>query len=286
MPVDKRDVMPDRIRAWLNARGISDQTIKDYGLYYDEAKQRIAIPIRDEDNVFAYNKYRRDPDLQEGPKYMYDRGGRALLFGAGRLWREGPVIICEGEFDCMLLDSKGFVAVTSTGGAFTFRPEWVKLLEGREVYVCLDNDDAGRAGTMRIASMIPEAKVMVLPGLEIKGDITDFFKEHDANDFRFAMTFAERLPPPPPPTKIKPKARGTDLERAKSVPLSNYIKIDPNGARLVKCPFHTDGTASFKWYKKDNRWWCFGGCGGGDVVDFVMKQEGVDLRTAVQRILG
>lgn len=288
-PVDNRmNVnMPDRIREWLNARGITDEVIKDNGIFYDEKTRRIGIPVRGEDNMLVFHKYRRDPEDTEGPKYTYDRGGRAMLFGARLLWKEGPVIICEGEFDAMLLESKGFVAVTSTGGAFTFREEWLPILEGKDIYICLDNDQAGQQGTLKIARMIPHAKVMVLPGVGSKGDVTDWFLQEGNNveGFQMLMSIAEALPPEPPAPRHKPKRHGKDLDDAKAVPLSNFIKLPKNGGSNVKCPFHEDGTASFHWYKKDNRWNCFGGCGGGDVIDFVMKKDGLTMPEAIQKIL-
>lgn len=288
-PVDSRNVneMPPRIRAWLNERGITDEVIADNRIFYDTRTRRIGIPIRDHDNMLAFHKYRRDPEDSEGPKYSYDRGARAMLFGARLLWKEGPVIICEGEFDAMLLESKGFIAVTSTGGAFTFREEWLPVLAGKEIFICLDNDQAGQQGTLKIARMIPHAKVMVLPGVGAKGDVTDWFKMegNDSEGFRMLMSIAEPLPPEPEAPKTRPKRHGKDRDDAKLVPLSNFMKLPKTGATNVKCPFHEDGTSSFHWYRKDNRWWCFGGCGGGDVIDFVMRKEGLTMPEAIKKIL-
>lgn len=281
------NLLPDRIREWLHARGITNQVIENNRLFYDYQTHRIGIPVRDENNMLAYHKYRRDPESSSGPKYTYDRGGKAMLFGSRLLWKEGPVIICEGEFDAMLLESKGFIAVTSTGGAFTFREEWADILRERaEVYICLDNDLAGQQGSIKISRMIPNAKMLPLPGVGPKGDITDYFLlGNRPEDFKALMEFAEPLPLEPEPKKGKPKKKGSDLERAKSVPLSNFIKLSATGSRNVKCPFHEDGTASFHWYREQNRWNCFGGCGNGDVVDFVMKKEALTMQDAIQYIL-
>ncbi len=69
-----------------------------------------------------------------------------------------------------------------------------------------------------------------------------------------------------------------DLQRAKQYPLTNFVKV--NHAGFATCPFHVDKTPSMKVDKK-NRFHCFS-CGfNGDVIDFYMKQNNVDFRTAV-----
>lgn len=73
-----------------------------------------------------------------------------------------------------------------------------------------------------------------------------------------------------------------DILRAKEFPLTSFAK--PNRAGFISCPFHTEKSASCKLYK-DNRFHCFGCQADGDVIDFVMKQEGIDFLTAVKKIL-
>ena len=71
-----------------------------------------------------------------------------------------------------------------------------------------------------------------------------------------------------------------DLARAKEVSISDFVKL--NGFDKACCPFHKEKTPSFTYYRKQNRWWCFGACGeGGDVLDFIMKRDGVELPKAI-----
>jgi DNA primase len=52
----------------------------------------------------------------------------------------------------------------------------------------------------------------------------------------------------------------------------------------ARCPFHEDRTPSFTIYADDRRFMCFG-CGAqGDVLDFVMKAQGLGLRDAIALI--
>jgi len=156
--------LPTRIKSWLNNRGITDQVISDYQISWDG---RIIIPIENK----GFNKYRRDPESEIGPKYYYDKGASSELFGLKSII-EPYVIVVEGELDSLCLISKGFQAVSSTGGASTFDPEWSKILP-ENVYICYDTDDAGIKGAFHVQKIIPRATIIWLP-TEIK-DITDYF---------------------------------------------------------------------------------------------------------------
>src|SRR5216683_1759437 len=84
---------------------------------------------------------RKDPDDQsDGPKMLSSRGSHVDLYGWELLrLRPKRVIICEGEFDRLVLEAHEFQAVTSTGGAGTFRHEWAEAIEPiPEVYICFD----------------------------------------------------------------------------------------------------------------------------------------------------
>lgn len=52
------------------------------------------------------------------------------------------------------------------------------------------------------------------------------------------------------------------------------------------CPFHSERTPSFVITERHGewRWHCYGGCGGGDAVDFVMRHRGFPFIEAVERV--
>jgi DNA primase catalytic core len=62
------------------------------------------------------------------------------------------------------------------------------------------------------------------------------------------------------------------------------IKLTRQGADLVgKCPFHDDRTPSLVITPAKNLWHCLGACNvGGDVIEWVMRAEGVSFRHAVE----
>jgi hypothetical protein len=64
--------------------------------------------------------------------------------------------------------------------------------------------------------------------------------------------------------------------------VSQYVELSPNGRGL--CPFHDDKHASFSVNTEKNYWNCFTGCGGGSIIDFWMKLNSCDFKTAVNEL--
>jgi DNA primase catalytic core len=62
------------------------------------------------------------------------------------------------------------------------------------------------------------------------------------------------------------------------------IKLRRQGSDLIGlCPFHDDRTPSLVITPAKNLWHCLGACGrGGDVIEWVMRAEGVSFRHAVE----
>jgi DNA primase len=120
-----KNLKPDK-RQYLNNRGLTDEVIDKYKLGWGSfyGRNQITIPVKNEDGEYFF-KLRRDPDTDKtdkGEKYInYPAGNGAVLFGLETIANSQKVFICEGEFDCMLLHSKGLAAVSSTAGAGTFK---------------------------------------------------------------------------------------------------------------------------------------------------------------------
>lgn len=179
-------------------RGYSIETIKRFKLGW--SGRSITIPILDEQGSCVNFKQKSDPTRPNPAKGMFSIAGRGRtrLFNIQVLLGEqkpDEVIICEGEWDCIKLAQEGYIAVSSTTGAGSFKPEWLPLFQGiRKVYICQDNDtnNAGQNGALKIAKMFHDQKIethlinLPIPqsGKEEKIDITDFFtklgksKEH------------------------------------------------------------------------------------------------------------
>lgn len=169
--------LPSEILHWLKTeRGLTSEVIENAKLGWDG--ERLIIPIPDQKGNWLFAKRRLPPGKEDsGPKYLYPAGAKAALFGIEFLKDTDQIIICEGELDALTLRSLGIPAVTSTGGAGTFEDSWTELFSKIEkVYIVYDNDPPGMKGALKVAGMIPQAKIAYLPAeVGDKGDITDFF---------------------------------------------------------------------------------------------------------------
>ncbi len=91
---------------------------------------------------------------------------------------DAPVFVCEGEKDANNLAAHGLVATTNPEGAGKWRPALNRWFEGRSVYVIADNDEPGRRHAAEVArqfrGVASEIKVVELPGLPEKGDVSDW----------------------------------------------------------------------------------------------------------------
>ena len=122
--------------------------------------------------------------------YGFDKAARAIA----RSTRH-EVIVCEGQIDCIRLQTCGFPnAVAGQGTAFT--DEHVRMLKtlAEQVALVYDDDAAGHKATVRSARLclavgLP-VRVVSLPG----GDDPDsFLRTHPADEFRAMLDDAESI---------------------------------------------------------------------------------------------
>jgi len=195
-------VLPSHIREYLHKRGLTDTVIDQYKLGYGQfyRKPWITIPIKDIYGNYSFFKLRQDPAFGND-KITYPKGVEAQLYDWETLNNlDKPLIICEGELDRLLLASQMISAVTSTHGAMTFKEEWVeKVRKGQKIYICFDNDDAGKKGSERVAKMVEnggcETYIITLPDeVGEKGDITDYFVKLNGNADDLFNKYAKPYP--------------------------------------------------------------------------------------------
>ena len=174
---------------FLFDRGLSEEMCEAYGLHWT-TDGKLAIPVKDFNNKFLFNKYRRNPYLTTGAKYTYDAGSKSSLFGAQALSSKDVrgVFVCEGELDALLITDKfasyGMVGVSSTGGCGTWKEEWNEMLEGKQVYVLYDSDVPGIIGSLKVHQKIPGSKVLFLPK-NIKFNPKDVTELHQQGPLQF-----------------------------------------------------------------------------------------------------
>jgi putative DNA primase/helicase len=90
-----------------------------------------------------------------------------------------PVFIVEGEKDVDRLYSNGLIATTNVGGAGKWRDGYNQYLKDREIVVLPDNDDPGQEHAKKVTKSLlniaKSIKIVELPGLPDKGDVSDWF---------------------------------------------------------------------------------------------------------------
>ena len=65
--------------------------------------------------------------------------------------------------------------------------------------------------------------------------------------------------------------------------IGSYLTLKRAGTNLKGlCPFHSEKTPSFVVYKDTQSYYCFGCGAGGDVINFIMRQENMDYVSAVE----
>lgn len=295
--------LPGRIRRYLYGRGISDDTIETHLLGWNG--QRITIPVYNRAGELAFFKLAKDPeDRRPGPKMLASPGSHVELYGWEQVLKHlQEIIICEGEFDRLALESNGFPAVTSTGGAGTFRLEWAEEFTSIErVYVCFDRDGAGRSGARWIGQIIPHAKIVELPEeVGEGGDVSDFFTrlKRSREDVSKLLQEAKPAPPLSKPNQAVPipiminrgnvplGERVERIKRATSIAeiVERYVTLRPSGKNLVGlCPFHEDHHPSLTISPATNTFRCYG-CGNrGDVINFLQEIEHLSFSQALNAL--
>lgn len=181
----------------LEQRGLTQETIKRFKLGHDG--QRYFIPIVGTHGDYV-NVRRYKPGADASDKMLSWRAGfgNARLFPLSFRDTDDPVYLFEGEMDTLLAQQCGLNAVTTTGGAGTWREQWNTEFAGRDVVICYDEDAAGRRGAQNVAHAIrlhaASIKIVRIPLSEPVGaDFTDYIVKHGhtVGDF---LTLVEQAP--------------------------------------------------------------------------------------------
>lgn len=174
---DRLMMMPAQLDFLSRERGLLQETISDYLIGYDG--QRYTLPVRDVRGELL-NVRRYNPRATKAADKMLsiEGHGQARIFRPDLLLRSDRVVLTEGELDMIVGRQYGIPTITHTAGAGTFLPVWGPLFAGKEVYICYDCDDAGRAGAIKAAKVLRQhADLVCLVNLDLDikgGDLTDF----------------------------------------------------------------------------------------------------------------
>ncbi len=144
--------------------------------YRDERGDLLFQVVRMEPKTFR----QRVPKAEGGWSWSV-KDVRRVLYRLPELVTGGPdkaICIPEGEKDVDRLISLGLVATCNPGGAGKWKKEYAEFLRDHSVVVFPDNDDVGQKHADEVARSLmgiaKAVKVVNLPGLPPKGDISDW----------------------------------------------------------------------------------------------------------------
>lgn len=169
-----------------------------------DTEPEAIYPYTDEMGRLLYQKLRypgkrfSQRKLAEGGGWEYNLGKvRKVLYNLPALITANQALVCEGEKDAdnvnrlrlSSLDETGFsrvVATTNFDGAGHWNPAHSRYFAGKAVAILPDFDDPGAHHAQAVAASVYDyaesVRVVELPGLPPKGDVSDYLQSHSRED--------------------------------------------------------------------------------------------------------
>lgn len=167
-------------RTAVNKYGISNEVIDRFQLGIMPGDiLRLIIPIFVGDKLVSVKKHRisGNPSV----KTLSQTGSHVSLYSYNDMIAKDKLLLLEGEPDMLTAYSYGvdsfITPCCQTGGSGTFLDEWIDMFSSKDVYICYDNDEAGRTGAKKVKDKLSgsanSVRIISLPN-NCK-DIREFF---------------------------------------------------------------------------------------------------------------
>ncbi|MBF0432570.1 MAG: hypothetical protein HQK83_14895, partial [Fibrobacteria bacterium] len=202
------DLLADkkRLASMCKSRGWTPKAIETCGVGFDLQKECFTFPLCNWDGeIVNLQEYRPWKKSGTTGKWYYRLEGRKNPPFNLKACNENKIFITEGQPDCVTLVSHGYNAMTFGAARKTINLFKVfgdlgrQIFEGKEVFLCLDSDEAGQAA---VKSLTPQllaygCKLKVLNiekrdeflegldpvllnevGKRLEKDVTDLFKKY------------------------------------------------------------------------------------------------------------
>lgn len=166
----------------------SMEVLQYVGLFNDKGNLRyykhpLFFPYLDKEHHCFYFQARAiDSTVQ--PKELLLRGTVPYPYNMSALdQKPGWVYLCEGCIDTLTFLGQNINAV-GIPGVRNFKPHWLELFKNKNVVLCLDHDDAGRAGMDYIGNLFTQAGIRnVILGEGMENLPTAMKEGQDINDW-------------------------------------------------------------------------------------------------------
>ena len=170
----------ESILSYCEKRNISKSTIDYVGV--KENNGSVCFEYRNELGEHLANKYRKTKK-SEGPKMWFEKGTNVnTLFNMDKVNVSEPLLITEGEFDCLSAIESGFKNAVSIPSGVNSTNQWITtnwtwLEQFEEVIIWFDNDEAGIKGAREVFNRLPNASVKIVR-CEIANDINELLHKY------------------------------------------------------------------------------------------------------------
>ena len=168
------------ILTYCERRNISQATIDYVGV--KENNNCVVFEYRNELGEHLANKYRKTKK-SEGPKMWFEKGTNVnTLFNMDKINISDPLLITEGEFDCLSAIESGFKNAVSIPSGVNSTNEWITsnwtfIEQFEEVIIWFDNDEAGIKGAREVFNRLPNAGVKIVR-CEVANDINELLHKY------------------------------------------------------------------------------------------------------------
>ena len=180
----RHDVYNNDVLRYCNKRSISKETLDYVGIKQGikENGESVCFEYKNELGEHITNKY-RFISLKANPKMKFEaKTNINTLFNMDKIDVTKPLLITEGEFDCLSAIESGFKnsvsipsGVNSTNQWITTNWTWLEQFE--EVIIWFDNDEAGIKGAREVFNRLPNASVKIVR-CEIANDINELLHKY------------------------------------------------------------------------------------------------------------
>lgn len=187
---------------YLKLRGISKQTLETCGVRSD-ADGNIQFNYLDASGTHVFTKYRPSHEVQKGTgerKAWRDKDTKPVLYLMHLCSPEKPLIIVEGEIDCLSLVECGIdnaVSVPSGTQDLTFLDtcfDWLQQFHSITLFV--DNDAPGQELAAKLISRLGECRISTVPLELYRGckDANELLYRHGKDAVIEAVAGAKLVP--------------------------------------------------------------------------------------------
>ena len=170
----------NNILNYCEKRNISKATLDYIGV--KESGNCIVFEYRNELGEHLANKYRKTKK-SNGPKMWFEEGTNVnTLFNMDKVNISEPLLITEGEFDCLSAIEAGFKNTASIPSGVNSTNQWITsnwtfIEQFEEIIIWFDNDEAGIKGAREVFNRLPNASVKIVR-CEVANDINELLHKY------------------------------------------------------------------------------------------------------------